>query len=151
MSRRADRISTVQAAVISFNDGKNQIACVIRDVSEGGVGLSVESTQGIPDQFILTVKGEDEGRPCTVRWRETNRLGASFDGTTHWMIAAGGLLVACAAMICVIVFSLPAFEGHRTAWFLFGAVPFAALGAFMILFQLFRQNKPGSRRPTGLA
>jgi hypothetical protein len=45
-------------------------------------------------------------------------------------------------MICVIVFALPAFEGHRTAWFLFGAVPFAALGASMMLFQHFRQNKP---------
>jgi hypothetical protein len=151
VSRRYERISTVQAAVITFNGGKDQIACVIRDVSEGGVGLSVASTEDIPDQFILTVKGEDEGRACTVRWRETDKIGASFDGKTHWMVAAGGLLVACAVMICVIVFSLPAFEGYRTALFLFGAAPVAVLGAFMILFQRYRENNLSYRRPTELA
>ena len=77
------RISTDKAAVISFDDGqKRTIMCVIRDISDGGAGLTVATTDGIPDQFVLTVKGEEEGRACTVRWRQPNRLGISFDDNT---------------------------------------------------------------------
>ena len=77
--RRHVRISTDKAAVISFDDGQKVIMCVIRDISEGGAGLAVATTDGIPDQFLLTVKGEEEGRACTVRWRQPNRLGVSFE------------------------------------------------------------------------
>lgn len=77
--RRYVRISTDKAAVISFDDGARTIMCVIRDISEGGAGLAVATTDGIPDQFLLTVKGEEKGRPCTVRWKQPNKVGVSFD------------------------------------------------------------------------
>src|SRR3954470_19591851 len=56
MKRRYDRISINQAALIMFHGGQDEVACVVRDVSPGGAGLSVASTVGIPDQFILAVK-----------------------------------------------------------------------------------------------
>jgi hypothetical protein len=140
MARRYNRIATHQPAAISFHGGKQKLVCVIRDISEGGVGLSVVSTEDIPDHFTLTIKGEKEERACTVRWRESNKLGASFDGKTHWMIAAGGLLVACAAMIIIMIFSLPVFAGERTVGLWFGAVPLTVMGGLMILFQRYRQN-----------
>jgi len=135
MKRRYRRISTDKAAVMSFNNGKDQIPCVIRDVSEGGIGLFVDSTTDIPDQFILTVKGEEASRACIVRWKESNTLGASFEGETlHWMTAMGWVLVGCAVMICVMML-LPLFEGHRTQGFWYMVVPVAGFGVLMVLFR----------------
>jgi PilZ domain-containing protein len=140
--RRYDRIKTDQAAVISFNGGKDQIACVIRDISDGGVGLSVARTVDIPDQFILTIEDEDEGRACTVRWRAADALGVSFDvAPVHWMTAAGALLIFLSSMICIMMFVLPAFVHQRTAIFWFVATPIAVLGAFMVLYRLHRDRQ----------
>ena len=76
-NRRHVRIPTNKPAIIT--KGMTQIACIIRDLSEGGAGLSMASASDVPEHFVLTVQGEDEGRACTVRWRETTRLGVSFD------------------------------------------------------------------------
>ena len=76
-NRRHVRIPSHKPAVIT--KGTMQITCVIRDLSEGGAGLSVAGANDVPEHFILTVQGEQEGRACTVRWRESTRLGVSFD------------------------------------------------------------------------
>jgi hypothetical protein len=76
-NRRRVRIPTKKAAIIT--KGTTKIACVIRDLTEDGAGLSVTATKDVPEHFILTVQGEEEGRACTVRWREPTKLGVSFD------------------------------------------------------------------------
>jgi hypothetical protein len=49
------------------------------DISEGGAGLTVVSTNGIPDAFELQIKGEQARRSCKVVWKEPpHHLGVSF-------------------------------------------------------------------------
>ena len=63
------------------------------------------------------------------------------DEPIHWMTGAGIILVLLSVMLCVTVFSLPVFEGRRTEWFWFVAVPAAIIGGGMVLYRL-RQNRP---------
>jgi hypothetical protein len=76
-NRRHVRIPTNKPAVIT--KGTMQITCVVRDISEGGAGLSVTAAESVPEHFTLTIEGEEEGRACTVRWREPDKVGVSFD------------------------------------------------------------------------
>jgi hypothetical protein len=104
--------------------------------------LAVARTVDIPDQFILTIEDEGEGRACTVRWRAADALGVSFDvAPIHWMTAAGGLLIFLSSMICMMIFLLPAFKDQRAALFWFVAMPIAVLGAFMVLYRLHRDRQ----------
>ena len=137
MNRRYDRISINQAALIMFNGGKDEVMCVVRDVSPGGAGLSVASTVDVPDQFILAVKSEEEGRSCFVRWRKSNNLGVLFDiEPVHWMTATGVLLMYLSMMMCMEIFLLPFFDGKRTASFWLAVMPTAVIGGLLILCRL---------------
>jgi succinate dehydrogenase hydrophobic anchor subunit len=63
------------------------------------------------------------------------------DGELHWMLATGVMLVTLAIMICVMVFALPVFEGHRTELFWFVATPTAVIGGLLVLYRI------GANRP----
>ena len=55
------------------------IMCTLADISEGGAGLTVVNTKGIPDTFELEIKGDDVRRTCKVAWKkEPHRLGVAF-------------------------------------------------------------------------
>jgi hypothetical protein len=141
VNRRYERISINQAAVMTFNGGKDEIACVVRDISPGGAGLSVASTADIPEQFILAVESEEEGRACFVRWRESNKLGVLFDvEPVHWMTGTGVLLILLSMMMCVEIFLLPFFDGKRAACFWWAVMPTAVIGGLVILYRLNKQS-----------
>src|SRR5690349_6587256 len=50
--RRDQRIGVQQPAVMRFDRGTGDVPCVIRDLSPGGVGLSVAADIDVPDRFI---------------------------------------------------------------------------------------------------
>ena len=55
------------------------ISCTIRDLSETGAGIEVESFVSVPEVFVLLIGGDDKYlRRCKVAWRATRRLGVSF-------------------------------------------------------------------------
>jgi hypothetical protein len=52
----------------------------------------------------------------------------------RWSDIPGGLLLMLAAMIAIIVFKLPIFEGQRAFWFLATVLPLTAVGGGFILY-----------------
>ena len=54
------------------------IDCKIRNLSETGACLIVQSQIGIPDDFALLVKPEMRKRNCHVAWRKADRIGVRF-------------------------------------------------------------------------
>jgi hypothetical protein len=58
------RKKTLKGGTISFGGGA--IDCVVRNKSETGASLQVESNLGIPDQFTLLIKLENNKRECHV-------------------------------------------------------------------------------------
>ena len=52
-------------------------SCVVRNLSDRGACLKVESPIGIPDTFDLVLDNEPV-RSCRVIWRKATELGVEF-------------------------------------------------------------------------
>ena len=74
--RTAPRKRVLKAGTIEFGGGV--IDCTVRNLSETGAALSVESPIGIPSEFKLIVIADDISRTCRVVWRKENRMGITF-------------------------------------------------------------------------
>jgi hypothetical protein len=75
--RQVQRQRALKGGSIGFGGGA-RIDCVIRNLSETGAALDVQSPIGIPDDFTLFVNQEETKRSCHVAWRSTNRIGVRF-------------------------------------------------------------------------
>ena len=76
-ARRSPRLRTFKGGSIIFGVAAS-IECIIRNMSETGAALEVESPVGIPDQFTLLIKPEFVKRNCRVIWRSAKRIGVAF-------------------------------------------------------------------------
>ena len=75
--RRSARRRTLKGGTILFGT-TTTIECIIRNMSETGAALEVESQAGIPDSFTLLIKPERIKRDCQVAWRSGKRIGVRF-------------------------------------------------------------------------
>ena len=64
-------------AHIAFNGGRSRVACMIRNLSEGGAKIEVSPVRDIPQTFDLLVTGQ-RPRSCRVVWRALRELGVAF-------------------------------------------------------------------------
>ena len=76
-NRRSARLRTYKGGSIIFGVAA-AVDCIIRNMSETGAALDVESPVGIPDDFVLLIKPEFVKRNCQVAWRSANRIGVRF-------------------------------------------------------------------------
>jgi PilZ domain len=76
--RKEPRQRTYKAGRIGFGGGQAVINCVIRNLSEGGACLSVESPIGIPDNFTLLFDSGEASKTCQVIWRKPKQIGVTF-------------------------------------------------------------------------
>jgi hypothetical protein len=76
--RRRQRV--LKAGTIAFN--RSTIDCVVRNISETGAALQVESQIGIPVSFHLIIAAEQFRKLCRVRWRKEKQLGVVFEQET---------------------------------------------------------------------
>ena len=75
--RRSPRLRTLKGRSIMFGSAC-AINCIIRNMSETGASLEVESPIGIPDEFTLLIRPEIIQRKCQVAWRTQRRIGVRF-------------------------------------------------------------------------
>ena len=75
--RNAARRRVLKRAQIIFNDRARVIDCAIRDLSERGACIKVESPWGIPDSFELVLEAASF-RDCRVAWRKPTLIGVTF-------------------------------------------------------------------------
>jgi hypothetical protein len=59
-------------------DRKVTIDCLVRNVSDTGACLEIESPVGIPNDFTLVIKADHKMRLCHVQWRSARRIGVRF-------------------------------------------------------------------------
>ena len=75
--RGSPRLRTFKGGSIIFGVAA-AIDCIIRNMSDNGAALEVESPVGIPDDFTLLIKPEFVKRNCHVIWRAAKRIGVRF-------------------------------------------------------------------------
>ncbi len=81
--RAVQRGRTLLGGKIIFNAGRSAIDCKVRNLSNDGACLEVESQTGIPVQFQLLVADEKEPRTCKLAWQSEHRMGVSFEHRLH--------------------------------------------------------------------
>jgi hypothetical protein len=80
-SRRVDRrMRTLKGGRIVYNGGYAAADCTVKNLSEGGALLEMAQATGIPSEFVLYINPDRDGRPCSVVWRNGNRIGVAFTG-----------------------------------------------------------------------
>jgi hypothetical protein len=75
--RTAARHRVLKAATIEFGGGA--IDCMVRNRSDVGAALDVNSPIGIPEHFTLVLAADGLQKPCHVVWRKEKRIGVAFD------------------------------------------------------------------------
>jgi hypothetical protein len=76
-TKRDQRQSVMKAGTILF--GGSGIDCLVRNISDSGANLEVESQIGIPNSFDLVIDIEHSSHHCHVIWRKARRIGIAFD------------------------------------------------------------------------
>jgi hypothetical protein len=75
--RESARRRVLKGGQISFRGLRASIDCTIRDYSETGARLMVESPIGIPEKFDLIQSGA-QTRFCRIVWRKATQIGVEF-------------------------------------------------------------------------
>jgi len=76
--RKTSRHKTLKGATIVFNNGRASFRCTIRNASDSGARLHVESVLGMPLEFTLVFDDGSPSRECVVKWRNPSTLGVEF-------------------------------------------------------------------------
>jgi hypothetical protein len=79
-NRRAPRRRTLKGATIVFAEGSFTVKCLVKNLSDTGALLEMESTAEVPNQFRLVFEDRSADRRCDVAWRSVKRLGVRFVG-----------------------------------------------------------------------
>ena len=75
--RIATRHRILKAGTIEFSgDG---LACTVRNISETGAALEINSPLWFPDRFTLNIMSDALRKPCHIVWRKEKRIGVAFD------------------------------------------------------------------------
>ncbi len=75
--RTSPRKRTFKSATITFNRGGG-ITSLVKNLSDTGAMLEVETVVGIPDEFTLVIEADHLKRPCRIVWRQPTRIGVHF-------------------------------------------------------------------------
>jgi PilZ domain-containing protein len=79
VNRRGERRQRVyKQARIIFNNGYAVFDCIVRNISDGGAMLEMETLLGIPRAFQIVLDHDARARPCRVVWRTERRMGVAF-------------------------------------------------------------------------
>ena len=75
-NRIAPRKRVLKAGKMEF--GWGAIDCAVRNISETGASLEVESPVGVPDRFDLVTSNDRFRQSARVVWRKEKRIGIRF-------------------------------------------------------------------------
>ena len=73
--RRSSRARLLKSGKIHL--GKHKVPCTVRNLSETGAQLQVQTTEGLPAEFSFSMP-ELPPRACKVVWRNEAKLGVRF-------------------------------------------------------------------------
>lgn len=74
--RRTPRHRVFKGGLIAFK-GKS-LACTVRNLSDGGANLDIDSTAAVPPSFTLVLESDRTIRRCEMKWRAERRVGVAF-------------------------------------------------------------------------
>ena len=76
--RRAARQKSFLRGNLKFNNGRNSVDCLIRDISIYGARLIFSDSVATPDLIDIYIPQKDQTFPAQVIWRHGQELGVAF-------------------------------------------------------------------------
>ena len=70
---------TLLAGKVNFNYGQSVIDCVVRRITDDGATIELQSGQGVPEYFQLSIAGNVQLVPCQVMWQSEKQIGVRFE------------------------------------------------------------------------
>jgi hypothetical protein len=76
--RRHQRTGNLKTATIRYGEMTESVICTVVNLSQGGACIFMRQTDGVPDDFQLTMDADGTTHACRAIWRTKTRLGVSF-------------------------------------------------------------------------
>lgn len=76
--RRSPRRHVLKNARIILDDG-NAIACIVRNLSQSGALISLSEGGFVPNEFELSIDGENTRQSARAVWKRDGSMGVTFD------------------------------------------------------------------------
>lgn len=87
--RQAPRHRENRPVWIDAGDGTSPQKCVLWDISEAGVRITIDAPASVPYEFFLVLSKDGKvRRQCRVVWRSEDQVGASFLTAPSWSLPA---------------------------------------------------------------
>lgn len=74
--RASQRYRVFKGGTITFEN--NGIACTVRNMSDSGAAIDLESPVILPQSFTLSITRDNLVRNCRPVWRADKRVGLAF-------------------------------------------------------------------------
>ncbi|MBR0690558.1 PilZ domain-containing protein [Bradyrhizobium manausense] len=74
--RAAQRHRVFKGGTITYENGG--VACTVRNISEGGAAIDLDSPVALPQSFTLSIARDNFRRSCRAVWRSERRIGLAF-------------------------------------------------------------------------
>ena len=74
--RATQRHRVFKGGTITFES--SGIACTVRNMSEGGAAIDLDTTITLPQSFTLLIERDNFVRSCRTVWRSDRRIGLAF-------------------------------------------------------------------------
>lgn len=74
--RQSPRHRVFKGALIAFRG--QSLSCTVRNLSDGGANLDIDSTATVPVTFTLVLESDKTIRRCEIKWRADRRVGVAF-------------------------------------------------------------------------
>jgi hypothetical protein len=78
VSRSSERLRTFIAGRLIFGGGTLSVSCSVRDLSDTGARVALESDTTIPNRVTLVLPTRNIVREAEVRWRHAGMFGLEF-------------------------------------------------------------------------
>jgi PilZ domain len=76
--RESVRDKVFLGGVAEINSRGSTMDCVVRNLSDTGACIELDTAAGIPDEVNLTVARKGRSFLATMIWRQANRVGLAF-------------------------------------------------------------------------
>jgi hypothetical protein len=77
--RRGPRRRVLKGGIVAFNDRRSTLPCIVRDISETGARLRMETMSVLaPDRFLLIIELHGIEAECKVVRRKADEVAVEF-------------------------------------------------------------------------
>jgi hypothetical protein len=76
--RLIGRTKITKGALLFFDRKVGVISCTVRDITNRGAGMYVQSLKVLPLEFELSFDNFHSARTCNLIWRQSDFLGVTF-------------------------------------------------------------------------